>query len=282
MYIYPIPVKDRLNSLNTLVNLEKAKNQELLERIARLELEASQASKPTSPPMTPRTNNEPSRMEAMLEQAMTRMSVLEGMLMNQSKTGQNEGVTSKPAESDKVVIKETKAREASPTPAQESNDSDESSEENEWVTTPTGQQVALAHIIYSHNFPYIIFDLWTRSTSIYNIAPQQQTTCSICFTLSLDICTREHVFEVKISADALRMRTRRLCERKPSGKLHVDASIEKQYKEGGEPREVLEMALLECLAKHGVKRSSYKRIKASSMVGISHACMNIHYIYIYI
>ena len=75
------------------------------------------------------------------------------------------------------------------------------------------------------------------------------------------------------------MRTRRLCERKPSGKLHVDASIEKQYKEGGEAREVLEMALLECLAKHGVKRSSYKRIKASSVVGISHAYMNINIIY---
>ena len=147
IYIYRIPVKDRLNSLNTLVNLEKAKSQELLERIARLE--ASQASKPISPPMTPRTNNEPSRMEAMLEQAMTRMGVLEGMLKDQSKTGQNESVTSKPAESDKVVVKEKKVREASPTPAQqESVDSDEdSSEENDWVTTPTGETVALAHMI---------------------------------------------------------------------------------------------------------------------------------------
>ncbi|CAK9014581.1 Uncharacterized protein SCF082_LOCUS12463, partial [Durusdinium trenchii] len=45
-------------------------------------------------------------------------------------------------------------------------------------------------------------------------------------------------------------------------RINVDTKIVEQYKEGGESREVLEMALLECLAKHGVDRSSYKRIKA--------------------
>lgn len=65
-----------------------------------------------------------------------------------------------------------------------------------------------------------------------------------------------------MSADALRMRCRRLCERKPSGKYNIDAKVSEQYREGGSSREVLEMALLECIAKHGVIRSAYKKIKA--------------------
>ena len=65
-----------------------------------------------------------------------------------------------------------------------------------------------------------------------------------------------------MSADALRMRCRRLCERKPSGKYNIDAAVSEQYKEGGAAREVLEMALLECISKHGQQRSSYKKIKA--------------------
>ncbi|CAK9032318.1 unnamed protein product [Durusdinium trenchii] len=67
---------------------------------------------------------------------------------------------------------------------------------------------------------------------------------------------------VRMSADALRMRCRRLCERKPSGKYNIDAKVSEQYREGGSSREVLEMALLECIAKHGVIRSAYKKIKA--------------------
>ena len=52
------------------------------------------------------------------------------------------------------------------------------------------------------------------------------------------------------------------AEKKPSGKLQVDPAIAEQYKAGGEQREVLEMALLESLAKFGIQRASYKRIKA--------------------
>lgn len=62
------------------------------------------------------------------------------------------------------------------------------------------------------------------------------------------------------------MRCRRLCERKPSGKQHVDAAIADQYREGGERREVLEMALLECIARFGLDRSAYKKIKARHIV----------------
>ena len=43
-----------------------------------------------------------------------------------------------------------------------------------------------------------------------------------------------------------------MCERKSSGKSHVDGSVQEQYKQGGEGREQLEMAMLECIAKHGV------------------------------
>ncbi|CAK9074824.1 unnamed protein product [Durusdinium trenchii] len=57
------------------------------------------------------------------------------------------------------------------------------------------------------------------------------------------------------------MRCRRLCERKPSGRQHVPEAIVAEYKEGGERREVLEMALLESLARHGLNRSAYKRVK---------------------
>lgn len=67
---------------------------------------------------------------------------------------------------------------------------------------------------------------------------------------------------VPISPDALRMRCRRLCERKPSGRLQVEASMSDAYKAGGEQREALEMTLLESLATHGHGRSSYKKIKA--------------------
>ena len=69
--------------------------------------------------------------------------------------------------------------------------------------------------------------------------------------------------KVQISADALRMRCRRMCEKKPSGRMHVDEETFKAYKEGGQSREILEMALLECLAKYGMSRDAYKRVKVS-------------------
>jgi len=59
------------------------------------------------------------------------------------------------------------------------------------------------------------------------------------------------------------MRARRLCEKKPSGKHAVTEEIYRQFKEGGESREALEMALLESIARFGVGRENYKRIKAT-------------------
>ena len=59
------------------------------------------------------------------------------------------------------------------------------------------------------------------------------------------------------------MRTRRLCERKPSGRYNVDSSVAEQFKEGGSQREQLEMALLECIGKFGSSITAYKRVKAN-------------------
>ena len=64
------------------------------------------------------------------------------------------------------------------------------------------------------------------------------------------------------------MRARRLLERKPSGKYLVDQAVTEQYKQGGEQREQLEMALLECLSKHGLARTAYKRVKVGVCGGI--------------
>lgn len=58
------------------------------------------------------------------------------------------------------------------------------------------------------------------------------------------------------------MRTRRLCEKKPSGRLHVPPDVCEDFKEGGERREMLQMALLECLADLGTSRANYKKVKA--------------------
>lgn len=74
-------------------------------------------------------------------------------------------------------------------------------------------------------------------------------------------CLQGKPLQVKISADALRMRCRRLCETKPSGKCAVTAEIAQQFRAGGECREILEMALLEAIGKHGLSRSVYKRVK---------------------
>lgn len=72
--------------------------------------------------------------------------------------------------------------------------------------------------------------------------------------------------QVPISVDALRMRCRRMCEAKPSGRKNVPDAVITDYKTGGESREILELALLECLSKHGVTRTSYKRVKASILL----------------
>ena len=84
--------------------------------------------------------------------------------------------------------------------------------------------------------------------------------------------------QVPISADALRMRTRRLCERKSSGKCQVPDAINQDYYAGGEKREILEIALLQCLARHGCERKVYKKVRAAWLASV----FTCTYIYIYL
>ena len=84
--------------------------------------------------------------------------------------------------------------------------------------------------------------------------------------------------KVQISPDALRMRVRRLCERKVSGKCHVPPEVRDDYVKGGESREIIELALLDALAKHVVSSVNYKKVKASRDQNIFlhvHACMHM-------
>ena len=67
-----------------------------------------------------------------------------------------------------------------------------------------------------------------------------------------------------LGADALRMRLRRLCETKGTGKCHVCPQTQAEYKAGGEKRQWLELALLESLKRWGTKRDMYQKVKAGT------------------
>ena len=57
------------------------------------------------------------------------------------------------------------------------------------------------------------------------------------------------------------MRLRRLCERKASGKSHVDTQTFDDYKAGSARREALEIALCEAIQKHESHKSSYNMLQ---------------------
>ncbi|CAK9013862.1 Uncharacterized protein SCF082_LOCUS12105 [Durusdinium trenchii] len=59
------------------------------------------------------------------------------------------------------------------------------------------------------------------------------------------------------------MRARRLCEKKASGKCGVPENINADYVNGGESREILEMALLQCLGEFVRKVTVLKEKLAS-------------------
>ena len=50
-----------------------------------------------------------------------------------------------------------------------------------------------------------------------------------------------------LSKDALRMRLKRMCDMKKTGKCWVDEATRKNYEAGGAERETLELALLETI-----------------------------------
>ena len=87
--------------------------------------------------------------------------------------------------------------------------------------------------------------------------------------------------EIKVLGPAaLRMRLRRLCETKSSGKSYVDEKTKEDYKAGGDRREILEIALVEALKKWGTSFSVYKKVKARLATWWKHV-FNL-YIYIYL
>lgn len=70
-----------------------------------------------------------------------------------------------------------------------------------------------------------------------------------------------------MSQDALRMRLRRLCEKKPrTQKCHVDDRTHDQWIKGGEDREWLEIALVEALQKVGPERTAHKKLKVTRSI----------------
>ena len=97
------------------------------------------------------------------------------------------------------------------------------------------------------------------------------------------------VAQVPLTHDALRMRCRRLCERKgQTGKCAVPDAIHSDYFAGGDKRELLEMALLDAISKHGTGREMYKRVRVSWLYAQNfwgfkqHICSEHFYISIYI
>ena len=94
------------------------------------------------------------------------------------------------------------------------------------------------------------------------IAAYPQHTCSFENTNPETLIAKPN-YKV-LGADALRMRLRRLCEKKASGKMWVDQQTFDDYKSGGERREWLELALCESLKKWGTGRDQYKKVKDKS------------------
>ena len=64
-----------------------------------------------------------------------------------------------------------------------------------------------------------------------------------------------------ISADALRMRLRRLCTPKKNGKLWVSTEVAEDYKMGGSAREALELTLLETIKTLGDDSKKPEKIR---------------------
>lgn len=71
-----------------------------------------------------------------------------------------------------------------------------------------------------------------------------------------------------IGRDALRMRLRRLCEKK-SGRMHVKEAFHEDYVAGGERRELLELAPLETLDKIGAD-GSHAEVKKEFNLRVEH------------
>ena len=74
-----------------------------------------------------------------------------------------------------------------------------------------------------------------------------------------------------LSPDALRMRLTRLCQKRRKGACHVDDATHEEWRDGGERKEWLEMALVEVLKNVGTENTpgSFKKVKATQSTGLN-------------
>ena len=79
-----------------------------------------------------------------------------------------------------------------------------------------------------------------------------------------------------MTPDALRMRLTRLCQKRKKNACHVDEATHKEWKEGGERREWLELALLEVLKHAGTDNGPghFKKVKAGVFRSQGHASVS--------
>ena len=222
----------------------ETREQALMQRIAALEALVRTQQIPSAPvtPVaaiaapSPATDTASSRLEQMLEKTLACVSSL---AENQTKNAnQTSCPTAAPADSSRAnVPAKAVSHDDVPPPLESDEEESEDDDDNKFITTPDGKTVA-----------------WWNIGSIccmylsYFVSP--------CSAFSISFTS-----QVPITPGALRMRCRRLCEKKRSGKYNIDAETAESYKNGGQERETLELALLECIAKHGTSRESYKRIR---------------------
>ena len=238
---------------------EKVRREELEQQVKMLQLQMSQASlaKSVTTPPPPPTSPDTSRLENLVTQALSRMENIEATFQKQATEAKPAEKTMEPEHTVASRAPSKSGRHALPEePGDDSSmcsDDDGDDDEDETITTPDGKTVPL--------MLYVIYRF------IYESCDVLPWGC--VFSLFL------WKSKVNITADALRMRCRRLCERKPSGKYNINQSVSEQYKEGGPAREMLEMALLECIGKHGLQRAAYKKIKADNcmLLMIYHRCL---------
>ena len=189
----------------------------------------------------------------LLQKALERIEFLEGQLSSSERASPHESVQPSPKSSPKKVNKpDPKGSKSTGEPV-----------EDDTIVTPDGKAVPwsqkniLVYIFFGspHVFIYTIY------IYIYHIKVTRTLILYLPLTSPYTFLRLAYVYKV-LGADALRMRLRRLCERKASGKSHVDTQTFDDYKAGGARREALEIALCEAIQKHGSQKSSYNKVKA--------------------
>ena len=69
-----------------------------------------------------------------------------------------------------------------------------------------------------------------------------------------------------MSRDALRMRLKRICEKKKTGKMWISQEIHDEYVKGGTCGEQLELALLETIQALGENDKKPDKVRARALV----------------